>query len=86
MAIAPGRCHSCSRFGRRLVEAVDINLQRSLCAGTGVNGDFAELLAPGRGLFDAVGMDGCASQARCPSYLRCFDFSQSDGGDVAKFL
>jgi len=68
------------------VETVDINLQRSLCAVAGVNDDFTELLAAGRGVFDAVGMDCCTSQARCPSYLRCFDFSQSGGGDLAKFL
>ncbi|MDT4290281.1 hypothetical protein RO575_11980 [Methylomonas sp. MO1] len=68
------------------MEAVDINLQRSLCAGAVVNDDFAELFAAGRGILDAVGMDGGTSMARCPSDLRCFDFSQSDGGDLAKFL
>jgi len=57
------------------MEAVDINLQRSVYAGAGVNDDFAELPAAGRGILDAVGMDGYTSQVCCPSYRRCFDFS-----------
>lgn len=68
------------------MEAVDINLQRSVCAGAGVNDDFAELFAAGRGVFDALGMDGYTSQPCCPRYLRCFDFCQPDGGDLAKFF
>ncbi|CAD6873240.1 hypothetical protein [Methylomonas fluvii] len=68
------------------MEVLDINLQRSVCAGAVGNDDFAELPAAGRGILDAAGLDGGTAQACCPRYCRCFDVSQSDGGDLAKLV